>query len=166
MDIVITKATPADIEELTNVEIESKQFSIPDHITGAEIDHTTSLNRWQAWFKGRSPKVMPAERLLLKATVDGKIVGFFAGHLTTLYNMDAQVHSFYVLKDYQRKGIGKQLFTKFSEWLNGLQMSSLVAPIKSESDYHNFYLKYGARYLNLDWIFWTDIETLKYKLEK
>ena len=97
MNILI--ANEKDIEELTHAEVESKKHSIPDCIEDYEIDYSSRHYRWQTYFKGQSPQTSKPGRLVLKAVNDdSKIIGYLAGHLTIRYNLDAEIQSFYVLK--------------------------------------------------------------------
>ena len=143
-----------DAEELTQVEIESKQQSLADIIEPFEIDHNSRLYRWHTYFRGESPQTSKPERIIFKAVVDNKLVGYIAGHLTTRYNKDAEIQSFFILKAYQRKGFGKMLFLKFIEWLDAQNAKSLCVGIMPDNPYKAFYLKHGGQYLNPHWIYW------------
>ncbi len=101
MDIL--PATEADIPALTQVEIQSKKESIPEQVDEIEVDYPRRLQRWQTYFRGESPGGSKPERLVLKAVVDGRLIGHLAGHLTTRYDMDAEIQSFYILKEHQRR---------------------------------------------------------------
>jgi GNAT superfamily N-acetyltransferase len=151
-------AVESDIEELTQVEIESKIKSIPEYVDDIEIDYPSRLRRWQTYFKGESPKSSKPGRLILKAEVNGKIVGYIAGHLTTRYERDAEIQSFYILKEYQRKGTGKKLFNRFVKWLLTQHAKSLCVGVAAENKYKEFYIKQGGQYLNPHWIYWDNLE--------
>lgn len=81
----IFSANEADIEELTQVEIESKRQSIPECVEDYEIDVDSRRQRWQTYFKGQSPQTSKPQRIVLKAVTNGKIAGCLAGHLATRY---------------------------------------------------------------------------------
>ncbi|WP_295793661.1 GNAT family N-acetyltransferase [Mucilaginibacter sp.] len=161
MEIVI--ATIADVDELTNVEVESKLRSFTDNEPVA-IDYDTRYYRWNTYFNGQSPASAKQQRVVYKAIIDGKIVGYIAGHLTTRYEKDAEIQSFYILKEYQRKGIGAKLLTEFLGWLQTQRATSLCVGIDSTNPYQAFYLKQDAGYLNPHWMFWDDIEALQRKI--
>jgi len=147
-----------DIEELAAVEIESKQQSLAEVIEPFEIDHDSRLYRWRTYFRAESPQTSKPERVVFKAVLEGKLIGYIAGHLTTRYNKDAEIQSFYVLKQHQRKGIGKLLLSKFTEWLETRQAKSLCVGIAENNLYKAFYLKHGGQFLNEHWIVWDDIK--------
>lgn len=159
MEILI--AGEADIKELAQVEIESKKQSIPELIEDYEIDSSSRLYRWQAYFKGQSPQTSKPERITLKAVNKNKeIVGYLSGHLTKRFNLDAEIQSFYILKQEQNKGIGTKLLAKFATWLIEQNAKSLCVGFKPENKYKSFYLKHGGQYRNEHWIFWQDITQL------
>jgi GNAT superfamily N-acetyltransferase len=156
----ISIATINDIEVLTRVEIESKSKSIPQLIEGFEVDHDARLHRWQTWFGGRSPQTSLPERIAFKALTGDQIVGYIAGHLTTRYNLDTEIQSFYVLKEYQRKGVGSALLMAFVNWLKKNNATTLCVGIARQNPYQAFYLKHGGKYLNEHWIWWDDLAAL------
>ena len=153
-------ATSADIDELTTVEITSKEESIPECIGEVDVDWATRQYRWQTYFAGQSPATSKPERIVFKVIDDGRIVGFIAGHLTTRFGKDAEIQNFYILKDHQRKGIGYALLIKLVEWLTANKADSLCVGIAEHNPYQGFYLKYGGQYLNEHWIFWDDIKVI------
>jgi GNAT superfamily N-acetyltransferase len=158
--IAIEIAHEADKEQLTTIEIESKIQSIPECVDAIEIDYDIRLYRWGTYFNGTSPASSKPPRIILKAVTDGTIIGYIAGHPTNRYSLDAEIQSFYILKEYQRNGTGKQLLKKFVEWLLTQPAKNLCAGIKPENKYQAFYLKYGGKHLNEHWIYWDDMEEL------
>lgn len=158
--VKIFSASITDIEELTAVEITSKLQSFEKN--GAEaIDYSTRKHWWHTYFNGRSPASAKPERIVYKAVTDGKIVGYIAGHLTNRFDKDAEIQSFYVLKDEQRQGIGSKLFENLLNWLVTKKATSLCVGIGSENPYRAFYIRYGGEYLNPHWIYWDNIKEIK-----
>lgn len=91
----IFSANEADIEELTQVEIESKRQFIPGCVEDDGIHVDSRRQRWQTYFKGQSPQTSKPQKIVLKAVTNGKIAGCLAGHLATRYNSGAEIQSFY-----------------------------------------------------------------------
>ena len=156
-------ATITDIEELTKVEIESKLQSFDNNETVA-IDYDTRLYRWNTYFNGQSPASAKHERVVFKAVIDDDIIGYIAGHLTSRYEQDAEIQSFYIFKQQQRKGVGSKLLESFLNWLITQNAKSLCVGIAPENPYQAFYLKYGGQYLNPHWICWDDVNALHNKI--
>jgi len=166
----ILPASVEDIDELALVEIESKKKSIPHLAEDFEIDFSLRSQRWQSYFDGLSPKTSKPERITLKAVENGGIIGYISGHLTSRYEMDSEIQSFYILKENQRRGLGTLLLEKFTGWLISHNVKSLCVGIASENIYQNFYLKHGGLHLNKHWIYWNDVlllqQNLKNKIKK
>ena len=105
------------------------------------------------------------ERIILKVVNDkNKIIGYLAGHLTTRYNLDSEIQSFYVLKQEQKQKVGTSLLTEFTKWLVNMNAKSLCVGFNPENKYKAFYLKHGGQYLNEHWIYWQDTTQLLQKL--
>jgi GNAT superfamily N-acetyltransferase len=162
MEIVI--ASIADIEELTQVEIESKLRSFTTNEAYA-VDLEHRLRGWQTYFAAQTPASAKPERIVYKALENDNIIGFIAVHLTTRYNLDAEIQTFYILKAYQRKGIGSKLLNEALKWLSKFKVESLCVGIFPENPYKSFYLKHGGQYLNPHWIYWDNMEDLGNKIE-
>ncbi len=161
----ILLASETDIDELTQVEIDSKRQSISECIEDYEIDYSSRHYRWQTYFNGQSPQTSKSARVVLKmVNNDGKIIGYLAGHLTTRYELDAEIQSFYILKEMQNQNIGTNLLTEFVKWVIKMNAKSLCVGIKPENRYKAFYLKYGGQFLNEHWIYWDDTTQLLRKL--
>ncbi|OCX51090.1 hypothetical protein BEL04_20460 [Mucilaginibacter sp. PPCGB 2223] len=158
--MLIEIANTGDIDELTMVEIRSKQESIPECIGAVDVDPAIRRFRWQTYFAAGSPATSKPERIVLKAVEDGRIIGFIAGHLTTRFGKDAEIQNFYILKDHQRKGIGYALLNKLVEWLVQNKVNSLCVGVALNNPYQAFYLKYFGQYLNEHWIFWDNIQVI------
>jgi GNAT superfamily N-acetyltransferase len=156
--MVIATATEFDINELADVEIESKRESIPGIVESFEIDKEARVNRWVTYFRGQSPQTSKPERVVFKAVSKNRIVGYLAGHLTTRFNLDAEIQSFYIIKSYQRQAIGTRLLIQFREWLISKKATSLCVGITPANKYKAFYLKNKGQYLNDHWVYWADIK--------
>ncbi len=150
MTIQIAPALASEIETITHLEIDSKIASIPQCVSEIDIDYSIRLLRWHTYFNGSSPQTSKPERIVLKAEVDEKIVGYIAGHLTNRYEKDAEIQSFYVLKSYQRQGIGRQLFLKFVEWMQLQHAQSLCVGIAEDNPYQAFYLRVCSPVANVN----------------
>jgi len=169
----ILEANIRDVNDLTRVEIQSKTKSAPkgpepiEAFSPLEVDFPARLQRWSSYLSGKSsPQGALAERVVFKACVDGKMIGYIAGHLTTRYGKDAEIQSFYILKENQRAGVGGKLLLRLIEWATRHKARSLCVGIAPENRYKSFYLKYGGRHLSPHWIYWDDMEALAKRIEQ
>ncbi len=160
----IQVATSADIEVITHVEIESKLQSFPGLMAAHDIDFDTRAYRWKTYFAAQSPASAKPERIVFKAIDGDRITGYLAVHLTTRYDKDAEIQSVYVLKAYQRGGVGTALLKHAIGWMMNFNAKNLCVGIAPENPYQQFYLKYGGSFLNPHWIVWDNINLLKEKL--
>jgi GNAT superfamily N-acetyltransferase len=156
----ILTATIADIAELTKVEIQSKTESL-EAIDEVDTSAPIRQYRWETYFAGDSPESSKPERVVFKAMVGDKMIGYIAGHLTTRYGKDAEIQSFYLLKKHQRKGFGAQMLAHFINWLKPYHVKTLCVGVRSNNPYQQFYLKHGGIHFNEHWIGWDDVTLLE-----
>jgi GNAT superfamily N-acetyltransferase len=154
-------ADAGDVDELTRVETRSKLQSIPLLLGDVDINPAVRRERWRTYLAGTSPASARPERVVLKAVVGGDMVGYLAGHLTTRHGRDAEIQSFYLLRAYQRHGVGTALLRRFLDWLGEHGAASLCVGIAAENPYQAFYLKHGGTHLNPHWIVWDELAALR-----
>lgn len=156
----ILRAAQADIVVLASVEIASKRASIPDLIDPVEVDPAGRQRRWQTYLRGETPEGSRPERQVLMASVEGTVVGFIAGHLTSRHGMDAEIQSLFVLIEHQRRGIASGLLAAMAPWFLEMGAHRVCVGVNSRSPYNAFYLKHGARHLNEHWLYWAEARDL------
>lgn len=150
-----------DALELTQIEIDGRTDSKADDVPPLETYFPLRLQRWTAYMTGQaSPQQAKPDRVVLKACVDGEIIGFIAGHLTTRHDKDAEIQAIHVLKDYENVGIDQRLLLRFIAWVRQHSARSLCAEIAADSPYRETFVKYGAQQINACWIYWDDAEQL------
>lgn len=171
--MTIVEAGLGDVEELARVEVESKTESFADDreagdiFSPIEVDYPARLERWSKYIGRESwPQKALAERVVYKACIDGKTIGYIAGHLTTRHGKDAEIESFYVLKGSQRVGVGRALLLLLIGWARSHKASSLCVGFAPKNKYKAFYLKYGGKYINPHWIYWDDIDVLAERIRE
>ena len=116
--------------------------------------------RWLAYMNGEwNPQKATSERIVYKATNDGMIVGFIAGHLTTRLDCDGELQSIFILREWQRKGIGGELLKKLGHWFIENKVHRVCVNVAPENPYRVFYQKHGAEEINAHWLVWNNIRT-------
>jgi GNAT superfamily N-acetyltransferase len=156
----ILTATKTDIEELTRVEIESKLKSFYDN-DELGLSHSIQGYRWETYFAAQTPASAKPERVVYKALLDGEIIGYVAGHLTTRYDKDAEIQALYLLKEQQRKGFGTKMLAHLLDWFKQHSVKSICVGIDKDNPYQQFYLKHGGTHINEHWIGWDDMTLLE-----
>lgn len=114
--------------------------------------------RWDGYVRRvRHPQHALESRILFAAVVDGRLVGYVAGHFSQRHGTEGELQSIYVLKEYQGRGIGAALLKRLAEWFVGNKRLSVCVGIDPFNPYKKFYEKHGARYINQHWLAWDDI---------
>ena len=74
---------------------------------------------------------------------DGRVVGFTTGgferHGDKIYS--GEIYTLYVLKDHQRRGVGRQLVERLTRRFNHYGIHSMIVQVLRQNPYRNFYRK-------------------------
>jgi len=157
-----------DLEELTRLEIKNLINLVPLGVDPNRIfppvvlDFNARLHHWLKYLSGESsPKAALRDRIMLKACLDNKMVGFIAGHLTTRFDKDAEIESFYTQDGDESTSAWAQLLLHFIDWAKQHEAMSLCVGIGPEhNQYREFLIQYGARFVNPRWVYWDDMGAL------
>ncbi|HTY44232.1 MAG TPA: GNAT family N-acetyltransferase [Patescibacteria group bacterium] len=122
MRIKVRETGYKDFEQLENILIENDMLACPE-IDGKEVMYRIRLK---------------AEKYFLVAEADGKIVGLIRGCYD---GSRALIHQMAVLKDYQRKGIGKALMNELAKRFR--QDGALSISVTSGKDSESYYKGLG-----------------------
>lgn len=142
--IIYRQARTEDIPQIARVHIESWQKSFAGIIPQEHLDKMSVENRigkfTQAFAQNSFYQMFVAE------TSDKKIVGFAdfgKSHLTGLF--DGQLYAIYFLPEFQRKGIGGNLFRLCQKEMAACGFRSMCLDTLKISPYRKFYEKMGGR---------------------
>lgn len=113
MNAIIRQAKPADATDIAKVHVLSWQDSYRDLIDEDYLRQMQVGDRESNWLR----RLSEAEDIVLVAEQQGKIVGFVHGRKQRdpESSSEAELCAIYILKEYQRQGIGRQLFQAFLE---------------------------------------------------
>lgn len=90
----------------------------------------------------------------LVCEVDGKIVGIcqYSKSQNDFYADSGLLGALYVLKDFQKLGIGKELFRRAAIGIRNMGYKTMYLECLTGNDAINFYLKYGGQIIeNIDY---------------
>ena len=80
---------------------------------------------------------------------DGRVVGFTTGgserHGDAIYC--GEIYTLYVLKNYQRQGVGRKLVENLARRFNNLGIHSMLVQVLKQNPYRNFYQKINGVHL-------------------
>lgn len=151
MEIEIRKATIKDLKTIQelNHKLFKKEY--------AEFDQTLNCD-WTYGSIGTKKfreRITKDDRCALVAIIGGKIVGYLVGSIAekeTYRNVKrlAELGNMYILRDYQRFGIGTKLFNEFFSWCRSRKATRLkVVAFVQNTQAINFYRKNGFKDYNI-----------------
>jgi GNAT superfamily N-acetyltransferase len=142
---VFREACIADCLAVAGVNIRSWQESFPDRLLQANdlsIEHRAAM--FQSRFGAGFYRMHVAE-------AGGQVIGFVdvGAPRDTRWTCEAELYALYVLKPYQRHGVGQRLFELACEAVIDAGRHSMYLIALSDSPYRTFYERLGARLLAL-----------------
>ncbi|MDD5599820.1 MAG: GNAT family N-acetyltransferase [Victivallaceae bacterium] len=150
MEIIIRTAAPGDAAGIAEVHWESWRSAykgiMPDNYLNG-ISYEKRFNMWKKIFSAQSNDLYEKLLIFVAADESGKIIGFVSGgvlkHPQDRYK--AELGGIYLLRKYQRFGIGSRLIAFFTEALLNLDIPSLRLGVLAENDSRLFYEKLGGQ---------------------
>ena len=106
----IRRATPDDTDTVVRILIAAKEASFPDTIDEHDRDVTFWTRRWRGYLKhGSGARQSRGDGWVFLAEVEGQPIGYVAYHHTSRHGTEAELQNIYILKEWQRRGIGAHL---------------------------------------------------------
>jgi 3-deoxy-manno-octulosonate cytidylyltransferase (CMP-KDO synthetase) len=143
-NVAIRNASSDDIPGVARVHVESwkrsfKGIAPDDYLNSMSVDRRTEVISKRL--------ADPTYRLLVAEDPDDGVVGFidFGTPDFENYGYDARVYSFYLLPDFQRRGVGRRLFEKCFSRMSEEGFRSVCLDTLEMSPYRSFYEKNGGR---------------------
>lgn len=141
--MIIRKANLGDSEAIAKVQVATwkttYQGIIPDNYLNSMV--------WEA-------RVSLWENIIFTQTAyvvenqDKQVVGFCnigKGNVAGYPNYEGELYAFYILKNYQRLGIGRQLFNQVVEDFKDKGIHSFIIKVLRENPSKHFYESLGAK---------------------
>ena len=167
--IHVRRATVGDTDTVVRILIASKDASFPDTIDDHDRDVAFWTRRWRGYIvSGSRARQSRGDGWVFLAEVEGIPIGYVAYHHTSRHGTDAELQNIYVLKDWQRRGVGTQLLGTVAHRLHADGSRTMCVGYDSESPYKRFYMKYGAVEPEPDspWAIWVDVGSLAARLPR
>lgn len=165
----IRRASASDTDTVVRILIASKEASFPDTIEEHDRDVQFWTRRWRDYIvRGRLPFAPFGDGWVFLAEVEGESVAYVAYHHTSRHGTDAELQNIYVLKEWQRKGIGARLLGLVAHRLQADGSGSMCVGFDANSEYKQFYMKHGAVETGpgAPWAIWHDTHALAARLPK
>lgn len=142
--ITYREAAVEDIPRIARVHVESWQKSFAGIVPQEYLDKMSVENRIGQFEKGFAQKSF--YKMLVAETSEKRIVGFADfGESQISDSFDAQIYAIYFLPEFQRKGIGGNLFRLCQEKMAARGFKSMCLDTLEISPYRKFYEKMGGR---------------------
>lgn len=140
----IRKATYDDAEVIANIHVSSWKDTYKDLIDEKDISNMTYENRKSLWQAVLS--VQNEQRCTYVIYNNKEIAGFISGgpERTKRFNYDAEIYNIYLLKEYQKQGLGADLLKVFAENMKGNGHESLLVWVLKQNPSSRFYERYEA----------------------
>ena len=142
----IREANLEDAKDIAEVHIETWRASYSDILPSnllKELSPTEFVERREKSLRNKDLSTFIA------TNEENKIVGFciVGPERNHDKNMEGELYAIYLLKEYQRQGIGRQLLMKGVEALQAKQINSMIVWILKENQHQEFYRKLGGKQL-------------------
>ena len=162
-------ATPDDTGTIVRLLIAAKEASFPDSIDDHDRDVRFWTRRWRGYIKyGSGARQSRGDGWVFLAEAEGRPIGYVAYHHTNRHGTDAELQNIYILKEWQRRGIGAHLLGAVAHRLHADGSRSMCVGDDSDSPYKQFYFKYGAVETEPGgpWSIWPDLGVLASRLPR
>lgn len=140
--MLIRKALPTDAKGIARVHVDSWRTTYKHIFPEDYLQSLTYESREDLW-----KSVIPNGYVYIAENHDGEIVGFSSGgkERTGDYpGYDGELYAIYILKEYQGKGIGRQLVKPLVEQLTNDGMNSMTVLVLEANPAKQFYQSLGA----------------------
>ena len=136
--MIIRKARIEDAAGIANVQISSWRTTYPGIVPDTYLKNMDPGERKARWHRVLSENKTTT---VIAEDGNGRIVGFANGgtERTQRYGYDGELYAFYILKEYQRQGIGKKLIKQFTEELQAEDFEKILVWVLKENPSRRFY---------------------------
>jgi 3-deoxy-manno-octulosonate cytidylyltransferase (CMP-KDO synthetase) len=144
LDFIYRRATIEDVPQIARVHVESWQKSFRGIVAQEYLDNQSVTERERVF---RECFFKDGYRMFVAESFENQIVGFadFGESSGEMPEFEAEIYAFYLLKEYQCKGIGGELFKAVSRDLVTSGFNSMYLQALKVSPYKGFYEKMGGR---------------------
>ena len=140
MEIIIRKAISSDLNGIIRVNVETWKTAYKGVVPDNYIQGFTVRSQDKNWQK-QLEKMIENNIFFIAETNKSKIVGFAIGGLERSKhpNYKGELMGIYILKEYQRQGIGKALTRKIVEDLIKMKVNNMLVWVLENNPYRAFY---------------------------
>ncbi|WP_409254236.1 N-acetyltransferase family protein [Bacillus sp. SCS-153A] len=143
--MLVRKATPEDSLGIAKVQVDTWKSTYQGIVPDKYLDSMTLKSRDEKW------KAILNKGTVYVAEEKGTIVGFSSGGSERTGNypeFQGELYAIYILKDYQRKGLGKLLLQPVVNDLIQKNILSMIVVVLEDNPSRYFYESLGASLLD------------------
>ncbi len=144
----IRKARLQDAEGIAKVRVDSWRSTYKGIVNSQYLDNLDYESRTDRWRKILTDK-KSNERILVAENDDKEIVGFSCGgperERDDLYK--GELYAIYILKEYQRHGLGRRLVAPLVEFLLANDIHSMLVWALADNESKKFYESLGGTFV-------------------
>ncbi|WP_125566563.1 GNAT family N-acetyltransferase [Companilactobacillus insicii] len=134
---MIREAKIEDVKDIATVNLKSWRETYSDIVDAEFLDTMNpdeAVNRWTRFLHNSDAKIFVDEE-------DNIVVGYVRAEVK---NNQAYIGAIYLLKDYQKMGIGKDLLLKGLDYLKEKSYTNILVEVLFDNPTKYFYQKFGA----------------------
>lgn len=136
---LIRKAVPTDAAGIANVHINSWKTTYKDIVSDEYLDSLTVEDRTVRW----DGILSGSHQTYVCQLEDGGIAGFVSIGKEREKKYEGELYAIYLLKEYQRNGIGSDLFTFAMDALKSQGFSNMLVWVLKENASKHFYYSFN-----------------------
>ncbi|MFX1337620.1 MAG: GNAT family N-acetyltransferase [Promethearchaeota archaeon] len=146
MEISIRKAKKSDLNGIIRVNVETWKTAYKGVVPNKYIEAFDIRTQNKGW-QNQLMKMVEENIFLIAENKKNEIVGFAIGGVerTKNPNYKGELMGIYILKEYQRKGIGKALTKKIVEELIKMDINNMLLWVLESNPYRAFYDLLGGK---------------------
>ncbi|MFD2042803.1 GNAT family N-acetyltransferase [Ornithinibacillus salinisoli] len=144
----IRKGNLGDADQIANVHVSSWKSTYKELLDEKDLSNITYENRKTLWETILKIQKQGQCTYIIQRNQDDKIVGFVSGgpERTKNFNhFDGEIHTIYLLEEYQKQGLGARLLKVFAEQMKTLGYQSILVWVITQNPSSRFYERYEAK---------------------
>jgi L-amino acid N-acyltransferase YncA len=139
----VRKAVLRDAKGVSKVQVDCWKTTYKDIVPDAYLNQMTYESREQKW-----KEIILNSNVFVAENDEGKIIGFSNGGIERTGNYQTymgELYAIYILKEYQRNGIGRLLLQPIIDELTKQDIFSMIVLVLEANNSRMFYETLGAK---------------------
>ena len=145
--MIIREAELKDANAIAQVHVDAWKTTYSAILPAAYIEKQTYAKRCDRWKKMLAASKAKTDRLIYVAEFEGEIIGFVDGGRARSSNplYKGEIYALYILKAYQRQGLGRNLIRTMARQLSQSGLDSILVWVLADNPACKFYQSLGGQ---------------------